>query len=136
MNDPSDPLVPPGSSADRPTPEHAPALDDPSATDGGPSDPAQVAQLARAWRDLAGRLGLPEIIESAAGVLPGATTSHVVYDLGVAVSLALGDVAEAVDSYVDGPRTLPVVGPSPSPTAVTGLPGSGPAVQAGGGHGD
>lgn len=64
-------------------------------------------QLARSWRDLAGRLGIPEIIESGAGVLPGATTSHAVYDLGVAVSLALGDLAEAVDSYVDGPATLP-----------------------------
>lgn len=75
-------------------------------------DPAAVADLAAAWRDLAGRLGFPEIIESVAGVLPGSTTSHVVYDLGVAVSLALGDLAEAIESYADPHVALgPVVSP-------------------------
>lgn len=64
-------------------------------------DPAQAAQLALRWRDLAGRMGFAEIIESGAGVLPGSTTANVVYDLGVAVSLALGDLAEAVDSYAE-----------------------------------
>ncbi len=76
-------------------------------------DPAAVADLAAAWRDLAGRLGFPEIIESTAGVLPGSTTSHVVYDLGVAVSLALGDLAEAIESYADPRAALaPVVSPA------------------------
>lgn len=60
---------------------------------------ARARALEASWHDLAGRLGLPEIIESAAAVLPGSTTSHVVYDLGVAVSLALGDLAEALGSY-------------------------------------
>lgn len=66
-------------------------------------------------------------------MLPGSTTSHVVFDLGVAVSLALGDLAEAVDSYVHGPATVPVVGsvPPPSPqgqaAAVRVLPNSGTA---------
>ena len=46
-------------------------------------------------------MGFAEIIESGAGVLPGSTTANVVYDLGVAVSLALGDLAEAVDSYAE-----------------------------------
>lgn len=64
-------------------------------------DPARAAQLALRWRDLAGRMGFAEIIESGAGVLPGSTTANVVYDLGVAVSLALGDLAEAVDSYAE-----------------------------------
>ncbi|GAB95712.1 hypothetical protein BJY21_000716 [Kineosphaera limosa] len=60
-------------------------------------DPEAVA-LGAAWRDLAGRMGFPEIIETGAAVLPGSTTANVVYDLGVAVSLALGDLAEALDS--------------------------------------
>lgn len=64
-------------------------------------DPAPAAELALRWRDLAGRMGFAEIIESGAGVLPGSTTANVVYDLGVAVSLALGDLAEAVDSYAE-----------------------------------
>lgn len=57
----------------------------------------EAAQVAWLWRDLAGRRGFPEIIESAAAVLPESTTANVVYDLGVAVSLALGDLADAVE---------------------------------------
>ncbi len=48
-------------------------------------------------RELASRAGLPEVLHTTAATLPGASAGHVVYDLGVAVCLALGDLAEAVE---------------------------------------
>lgn len=57
----------------------------------------ELAGVAARFRDLAGRRGIPEIVETAGDSLPGATTGHVVYDLGVALTLALGDLAEALD---------------------------------------
>ncbi len=63
-----------------------------------PQATKEAEEVAWLWRDLAGRRGFPEIIESAAAVLPESTTANVVYDLGVAVSLALGDLAEAIEA--------------------------------------
>lgn len=61
-------------------------------------------------------MGFAEIIESGAGVLPGSTTANVVYDLGVAVSLALGDLAEAVDSYAEPDDLAGRYGSTAAPT--------------------
>lgn len=63
---------------------------------------AELRDVASRFRDLAGRRGIPEIVETAGDSLPGATTGHVVYDLGVALALALGDLAEALDVAADG----------------------------------
>ncbi|MDO5710443.1 MAG: hypothetical protein Q4P32_01705 [Micrococcales bacterium] len=85
----------------------------------------EAAEVAWLWRDLAGRRGFPEIIEGAAAVLPESTTANVVYDLGVALSLALGDLADAVEvasdrsdsqgSGLTGAIAAPTVSQAPAP---------------------
>lgn len=67
----------------------------------GATDPAELRILATAFRDLAGRQGVPEIVQTPGDGLPGATSGHVVYDLGVTLSLAFGDLGEALDVAAD-----------------------------------
>lgn len=53
-----------------------------------------LRHLAVALSDLAGPRGLPEAVQTPADAYPGSTTGNVLYDLGVALSLAVGDFAE------------------------------------------
>lgn len=88
-------------------------------------DSAVAVALGGTWRDLAGRMGIPEIIETGAAVLPGSTSANVVYDLGVAVSLALGDLAEAIDSLgTDGTDGVDGTGGSGGPRGSGGTGGT------------
>lgn len=59
-------------------------------------DPQALGRIAEGLFELGGRRGPPEAVQTLADAYPGATISHVVYDLGVALSLALLDLAEDV----------------------------------------
>lgn len=60
--------------------------------------------------DLAGPRGLPEAVQTPADSYPGSTTGNVLYDLGVALSLAVGDFAaetSATAALLEEPATSP-----------------------------
>ncbi len=48
--------------------------------------------------NLAGASGPPEAVQTIADAYPGSTSSHVVYDLGIGLSLAIGDLADQIDA--------------------------------------
>lgn len=63
----------------------------------GGADPARVAELADRAHELAGSEGIPEAFQALADRLPEATCGSALYALGVGVSLAIGDLAAALD---------------------------------------
>lgn len=61
----------------------------------------ELREVAAALLDLAGPRGLPEAVQTPADAYPGSTTGNVVYDLGVALSLAVADFATEVAAVAE-----------------------------------
>ncbi len=66
-----------------------------------PPDPRRLADLAARAHELAGAEGIPEAVQALADRWPGATSGTALYGFGAAVSLAIGDLAAALDAAAE-----------------------------------
>ncbi|MDO5629273.1 MAG: hypothetical protein Q4G43_13225, partial [Mobilicoccus sp.] len=60
-----------------------------------------LAELAGELHDLSGGWGIPAAIQYSVDHLPGSITSHVGYDVAIAIGLLIGDLAGIVDEATD-----------------------------------
>lgn len=70
----------------------------PAMPPGDGPDPVRLAELAARAHELAGSEGIPEAFQALADRLPGATSGSAMYGFGVRISLAVGDLAAALDA--------------------------------------
>lgn len=76
----------------------APGADSASVPPTEGPDPVRLAELAARAHELAGSEGIPEAFQALADRLPGATSGSAMYGFGARVSLAIGDLAAALDA--------------------------------------